>query len=75
MLFRSIPEGADFDAPNGESYIHLLVTEGEAALIYDEGVAMPLSRGESVFIPANFGAFSVRSKHATVLMTRTLPKK
>ena len=52
-----------------------LDAEGEAALVYEEGVVMPLSRGESVFIPANFGAFSIRSKDCTLLMTRTLPKE
>ena len=71
----NITEEAAFPAPNGESYVHLLVTDGEAALIYDEGVVMPLSKGESVFIPANFGEFSIRSKNCTVLMTRTLPKE
>lgn len=70
-----VTEEAAIPAPNGESYVHLIVTEGEAALVYDEGVVMPLSRGESVFIPANFGAFSIRSKDCTLLMTRTLPKE
>jgi len=70
-----ITEEAAFDAPNGESYIHLLMTEGEAALVYEGGVVMPLSRGESVFIPANFGAFTVRSKDCTLLVTKTLQKK
>lgn len=70
-----VTEQADFPANGGESYTHLLVTEGEAAIVYDGGVVMPVKRGESVFLPADFGAYSIRSSNATLLMTRTLPKK
>lgn len=66
---------AEMPESGGISYTHLLVTEGEAALIYDEGVVMPIARGESVFLPANFGAYTLRSNGATVLMTRTMPRK
>jgi len=70
-----VTEEANFPANGGESYTHLLVTEGEAALVYDGGVIMPIQRGESVFLPADFGAYAIRSTDATLLMTRTLPKK
>ncbi len=70
-----ISEAAAFPPSGGISYTHLLVTEGEAALIYEDGVVMPLAKGDSVFLPAGFGAFSIRSKQCTVLMTRTLPRK
>ncbi len=63
-----------FEESGGLSYTHLLVTDGEGALLYDDGVAMPLSKGESVFLPANFGAFAVRASSCTLLVTRTLPK-
>ena len=52
-----------------------LCTEGEAALVYDSGVVMPVRKGDSVFLPANFGAYMLRSKACTLLMTRTLPRK
>lgn len=70
-----ITEEAAFPAPNGISYTHLLCTEGDAALIYDDGVIMPISKGESVFLPANFGAYTIRSKNCTILSTQTLPRK
>ena len=70
-----ITEGAAFPASAGLSYTHLLCTEGDAALIYDDGVAMPVKKGDSVFLPANFGAYSVRGKHCSFLCTQTLPRK
>ncbi len=70
-----ITEEAAFPAPNGVSYTHLLCTEGDAALIYDDGVIMPISKGESVFLPANFGAYTIRSRNCTLLSTQTLPRK
>ena len=70
-----ITEEAAFPAANGLSYTHLLCTDGDAALIYDDGVIMPISKGESVFLPANFGAYSIRSKNCTLLCTQTLPRK
>ena len=65
---------AQFPALNDESYTHLLVTEGEAVLVYDEGVVMSLAKGESVFLPANFGEYAIRSKGCTILSTRTMPR-
>lgn len=65
---------AQFPALNDESYTHLLVTEGEAVLVYDEGVVMSLVKGESVFLPANFGEYAIRSKNCTILSTRTMPR-
>ncbi|MBQ5335146.1 MAG: class I mannose-6-phosphate isomerase [Oscillospiraceae bacterium] len=69
-----VTEHADFPPSEGLSYTHLLVTDGEAALVYDEGVTMPLRKGDSVFLPANFGAYSVRSRGCTFISTRTLPR-
>ena len=70
-----ITESADFPASGGVSYTHLLCTEGEAALIYDDGVVMAIEKGASVFLPANFGKYQLRSRGCTILSTRTLPKK
>lgn len=70
-----ITEEAAIPASNGVSYTHLLCTDGDAALIYDGGVVMPISKGESVFLTANFGAYSIRSKNCTLLSTQTLPRK
>ena len=69
-----ITEEAVFSASEGVSYTHLLCLEGDAALIYDEGVVMPVKKGDSIFLPANFGAFRLRSQNCTLLMTRTLPR-
>ena len=66
---------AVFPECGGESYTHLLVTDGEAALIYEDGVIMPLAKGDSVFLPASFGSYTVRSSDCTMLSTRTLPKR
>jgi len=71
----NITEEAAFPASEGISYTHLLCTEGDAALVYEEGVVMPVSKGESVFLPANFGAYRLRSKNCTIIATQTLPKK
>ena len=70
-----ITEEAAFPPSEGESYTHLLCLDGDAALIYDDGVIMPVSKGESVFLPAGFGAYSIRSSHCVLLSTRTLPRK
>ena len=70
-----VTEHADMPANRGLSYTHLLCTEGEAALIYDDGVVMPIEKGASIFLPANFGAYQIRSKGCTILATRTMPKK
>lgn len=70
-----ITEEAAFAALGGVSYTHLLCTAGDAALIYDDGVVMPISKGDSVFLPANFGAYTLRSKDCTILSTQTLPRK
>lgn len=69
-----IEEEAEFPASEGKSYTHLLCTEGEAALLYDEGVVMPIAKGESVFLPANFGSYIIRSSGCTILSTQTLPR-
>ena len=66
---------AKFPAPNGISYTHLLCTDGDAVLIYDEGVMMPIAKGDSIFLPANFGAYSIRSGNCTILATQTLPRR
>ena len=70
-----VTDHVDFPPSEGLSYTHLLITDGEAALVYDEGVAMPLRKGESVFLPANFGEYSIRSSDCTFISTRTLPKE
>ena len=70
----TIAEEAVFPEGDGTSYTHLLCTDGEAALIYDEGVVMPIAKGESVFLPANFGAYTIRSRGCTILSTQTLPR-
>ncbi len=70
-----ITDEASFPASEGVSYTHLLCTEGDAALIYDDGVVMPISKGESVFLPANFGAYTIRSKNCVLLATQTLPRR
>ena len=66
---------AKFPAPDGTSYTHLLCIDGDAALIYDEGVVMPIAKGDSIFLPANFGAYSLCSRDCKILMTQTLPRK
>ncbi len=68
-----IEKEANFEESAGLSYTHLLVTDGEGVLVYDGGVTMPLKKGDSVFLPANFGAYSLRSPFCTILATRTLP--
>lgn len=70
-----ISEEAAFGAGDGVSYTHLLVTDGEAVLLYDDGVMMPLAKGDSVFLPANFGKYSLRSNGCTILSTRTMPRE
>lgn len=70
-----ITDEANFPAPNGISYTHLLCTDGDAALIYEGGVIMPVSKGDSIFLPANFGEYTLRSKNCTLLSTQTLPRK
>lgn len=69
-----ITQEAAFPAGEGASYTHLLCTEGDAALIYEEGVVMPIAKGDSVFLPANFGAYTLRSTNCTILSTQTLPR-
>lgn len=70
-----VTEAAELGPNGGESYSHILVVDGEAALIYDDGVVMPLSKGESVFLPACFGTYSIRSRDCTFLLTRTMPRR
>ena len=70
-----VTEEADFPTCGGISYTHLLCIEGEGALIYDDGVIMAIEKGDSIFLPANFGAYRIRSKGCTILSTRTMPKK
>lgn len=74
-LELSIEGEAAFPPNGGLSYTHLLVTDGEGVLIYDDGVLMPLTKGDSVFLPATFGAYAIRSQKCTVLATRTMPKR
>ncbi|MCQ2416601.1 MAG: class I mannose-6-phosphate isomerase [Oscillospiraceae bacterium] len=70
-----ITDEAVFPASEGVSYTHLLCTDGEAVLVYDDGVVMPIDKGESVFLPANFGGYQLRSSNCTILSTRTMPRK
>ena len=41
-----------------ESFVHLLCLDGNAEISYNGGT-LAISKGESVFVPADFGAFSV----------------
>ena len=75
LSMDAFTEEAAFPPSNGISYTHLLCTDGDAVLIYDDGVIMPISKGDSVFLPANFGAYTLRSKDCTLLSTQTLPRK
>jgi len=54
--------GADYtDAAGEESFVSLLVLEGAGSFSCG-ATSFPLAKGESVFIPANAGAFTVRGK-------------
>ena len=49
------------DAAGEESFVSLLALEGSGSFVCGE-TAFPLTKGESVFIPANAGAFTVRGE-------------
>jgi mannose-6-phosphate isomerase len=51
-----------------DSFVHLLCLGGEAEIAY-EGGKMTVSKGESVFVPAGFGAFSVTEGADIVIST------
>ena len=38
-------------------------------------VGMPVKKGDSIFLPANFGAYSLRGKQCSFICTQTLPRK
>ena len=44
-----------------ESFVHLLFLSGEAEIAYSEG-SIPVSRGDSIFLPAGLGACAVRGE-------------
>ncbi|MEG1942553.1 MAG: type I phosphomannose isomerase catalytic subunit, partial [Angelakisella sp.] len=54
-----------------DSFVSLLVTEGDGELICD-GETISFSRGDSLFVPADSGDFTLRG-NATLLATRVPP--
>ena len=51
-----------------ESFVHLLVIEGEGA-VWSGSQVLSLAKGDSVFIPAGSGEFEITGE-LEVLMTR-----
>ena len=49
------------DAAGEESFVSLLVLEGDGSFSCGE-TAFPLTKGESVFIPAGAGEYTVKGK-------------
>ena len=47
----------------------------DSLYVYDDGVVMPVKKGDSIFLPANFGAYSLRGKQCSFICTQTLPRK
>ncbi len=65
-------KGSKIFIADEKSYHALTVTEGEAELSC-EGYAETLTAGQTVFIPANLGAYTLSGK-ATILLTTNQPK-
>lgn len=61
--------GAFSMAAGPESFIHLLCLDGGAALRW-QGGEMSVRKGESIFIPAGFGKFSVSDGAELIVSTR-----
>ena len=60
-----IAEKAQLTAGTG-SFVHILVTEGELVFTADGADTLTLSKGESLFVPAGLGAFTLTGKAAAV---------
>ena len=54
---------------DGRSFTSLLVVEGEGAFC-EGGETMPIRKGQSLFIPAGTGAYSVTGSSLQCLVTR-----
>ena len=54
-------DGTYTDAAGEESFVSLLALEGDGRFVCGD-TAFPLTKGESVFIPANAGAYTVSGK-------------
>lgn len=57
------------DAANEESFVSLLALEGEGTIV-GNGKTMTVKKGDSIFIPAGFGAYRVAGEGLKLLETR-----
>ena len=62
-------EGEYEDAAGEESFVSLLVLDGKGT-VAGNGRTTPVKKGDSVFIPAGFGAYRVAGEGLKLLETR-----
>ena len=62
-------DGVFEDTATEESFVSLLVLEGDGSLT-DGNNVFPLKKGDSVFIPAGLGAYRIEGKGLKILETR-----
>lgn len=51
-----------------ESFLSILVYDGSGEIVYGDGV-LPVNKGESIFVPASFGDFTVKGDFKALLST------
>ena len=68
MILTEVNSEAE-DSATEESFVSLLVLDGEGKLISDT-VEIPLRKGSSIFIPAGYGKYTLKGK-LSILETRT----
>ena len=67
--FKPKVDGDYEDAAGEESFVSLLVLDG-AGSVAGNGQTLPVNKGDSVFIPAGFGAYRVAGEGLKLLETR-----
>lgn len=68
-MYRLSIDGIYYDFADADSFVHLLVLEGEGE-IFCEGERLPLKKGASIFIPAEKGEYTLQGC-LEILETRT----
>ena len=68
-MYRLSVDGIYYDFADADSFVHLLVLEGEGE-IFCAGERLPLKKGASIFIPADKGEYTLQGC-LEILETRT----
>jgi mannose-6-phosphate isomerase len=66
-------DGSMEQKANGSSFHALFSAEGTFEIVYGDGRVEEVEKGESVLIPAELGAYTLKSSLKTIILKTSMP--